>query len=98
MKNMKYQFLWHNFVSDIIRTQISLFRMIMGKDSLIPIIPLRFYMWRELVQWGPSFHYKGDELVWSWKGRTWTSTLSSGTFMTLYDVDVFWKEYKDHCD
>lgn len=93
-----YHFVWHNFVSRIIRAQIAAGRLIMGKDALIPILPLRWGMWRELWRWGPSFAYKGDEVVWDWRKKRWTSICCEGTFPTLKDVDVFWKEYEDHCN
>lgn len=91
MKHNPY--LWHNFVSSIIRSQISLFRLVLGNDALIPILPLRFYMLRELVQFGPSFSYKGDEVMWCWKERNWRALAAGGPYRSLAEVDAFWKEY-----
>lgn len=93
-----HPFVWHNFVSRIIRAQIKLGRLILGSDALVPIIPLRRCMWRELFAWGPSFSYKGDEVVWNWRKRYWTSISCDGVFPTLAEVDRFWSEYEAHCN
>lgn len=90
-------FRYHNFISRIIRAQITLFRFFLGYDCPIPIIPMRGYMWAELWRSGPCFQYKGDELIWLRKKQKWLSVCSTGTFDTLDDVDKFWEEYDRIC-
>lgn len=93
---MKRKFVIHNFISRIHRIQIWIFTLILGHDCPVPIIPIRRCSWKELFKWGPSFKYKGDEIVWSWKSRTWISICSEGTFATLNEVDQFWDMYDQY--
>ena len=91
-------FYWHNLVSHIVRFQIKTGRLIFGSNALILIIPLRLNSWKELWHWGPSFSYKGDEVVWSWRKKNWTSVCCEGVFPSLKAVDDFWKEYECRCN
>lgn len=90
-------FFWHNCASSLIRAQIRALKFILGKDALIPIIPLRKNQWVELFTLGPSFSYKGDELIWDRKKAHWISVCCEGTFKSLKEVDDFWKEYEEAC-
>jgi hypothetical protein len=94
---MKNPFFYHNLISRIIRRQISVFRFFFGDDCAIPIIPMRGWMWGELWRTGPSFSYKGDELIWVRKEKKWLSVCSASYFNTLDEVDLFWEEYYKAC-
>lgn len=90
-------FFWHNCVSHLIRAQIRTFEFVLGKDTLIPIIPLRRNQWVELFTLGPSFAYKGDELIWNRKKKEWISVCCEGTFKSLEEIDSFWDDYSKAC-
>ena len=38
------------------------------------------------------YKYKGDEIAWT--GSVYYSLLSGGSFMTLQEMDEFWKEFE----
>ena len=38
------------------------------------------------------YEYKGDEIAWT--GSTYYSLLSGGYFMTLQEMDEFWKQFE----
>lgn len=90
-------FFWHNLAASLIQAQIKLFQFVLGKNSLIPIIPLKSHQWVELVKVGPSFHYKGDELIWNREKREWISVCCEGTFKTLEELNAFWSDYDKAC-
>jgi len=56
-------------------------------------------------QFGISFPYHGDEVIWLWpwkreqKSLKFVSVLSEGTFASLEEVKKFWKDYNNfHLD
>ena len=93
---LEYKSLRNSFVSRIIRCQIKVFQFFVGEDCPVPIIPMRGCMWRKLFEYGPSFAYKGDEIIWHWHYKTWMSLDCGGAFKTLDDIDKFWREYDEH--
>jgi hypothetical protein len=95
-KRTKNLFVYYNFISRIIRCQISAFKFFVGGDCPVPIIPMRVYMWRELFEYGPAFAYKGDEVIWNWRKKEWLSIDCGGGFKTLDEIDRFWQEYYEH--
>ena len=38
------------------------------------------------------YNYKGDEIAWT--GSVYYSLLSGGSFMTLQEMDEFWKDFE----
>jgi hypothetical protein len=58
---------------------------------------MRWWMWGELWRTGPSFSYKGDELIWVRRKQKWLSVCSGSYFDTLDAVDEFWEEYYRVC-
>ena len=38
------------------------------------------------------YEYKGDEICWN--GSVYYSLLSGGSFMTLQEMDEFWKQFE----
>ena len=38
------------------------------------------------------YEYKGDEICWT--GSVYYSLLSGGSFMTLQEMDEFWKQFE----
>jgi hypothetical protein len=89
---------YHNAISRIIRAQITVFRFFLGEDCPVPIIPLRFSMLRELFTYGCVFYYHGDEIIWLWKHRVWSSITCGGnsTFKTLADLDEYYDVVADY--
>ncbi len=82
----------------MIRRQINVFRFFLGDDVPIPIIPMRGYMWRELLKGEPSFHYKGDEIMWCHEKNQWLSLSFGALFPTLQSMDDMWEEYERACE
>lgn len=89
---------YYNTISRVVRAQIMIFRIFLGGDCPVPIIPLRFSMLRELFTHGCAFYYHGDEIIWLWKHRAWISITcgSYSTFKTLASLDEYYADAADH--
>lgn len=40
------------------------------------------------------YEYKGDEIAWT--GSVYYSLLTGGSFMTLEEMDEFWKQFEEN--
>lgn len=89
-------FIWHNFVSRLIRLQIKICRAVLGNNTLFPIIPLHWWMIKELWSCGPSFYYKGGEVTWDRRRKRWISTQFNTTINSLKELDAFLMEIEEY--